>query len=52
MLESGTGYDSRLNGGNTIKLYNPGVKETDFVMTFNFIDGAIPDGGIILDADH
>ena len=52
MLESGTGYDSRLNGGNTIKLYNPGVKETDFVMTFNFIDGAIPDGGIILDVDH
>ena len=49
MLESGTGYDSL--SGNTIKLYNPGVKETDFVLTFKFINGVIPDGGINLGAN-
>ena len=52
MLESGENYDVRLNNGNVIKLYNPGVKETDFILTFNFIDGVIPDGGIFLDSDH
>ena len=52
MKETSEGYDVITNNGNTINLYNPGVKETDFVLTFNFINGAIPQGGIFLDADH
>jgi hypothetical protein len=50
MLESGEGYDSRINNGNTIRLYNPGVKETDFILTFSFVNKSIPAGGIILDS--
>ena len=49
MLESGTGYDTLID--NTVKLYNPGVKETDFVLTLNFVNGIIPAGGINIGAD-
>ena len=37
--------------GYTIKLYNPGDKETDFVLTFRFDNRIIPAGKIYLDAD-
>lgn len=49
MLESGTGYDTLID--NTVKLYNPGVKETDFILTLKFIDGIISAGGINIGAD-
>ena len=37
--------------GNAIKLYNPGDKEADFVLTFRFDNRIIPAGKIYLDAD-
>ena len=49
MLESSTGYDTLID--NTIKLYNPGVKETDFILTLNFVNGIISAGGINIGAD-
>ena len=49
MLETGDGYDVLI--GNTIKLYNPGDKETDFILTFEFSNGSIPAGTIYLDAN-
>ena len=49
MLESSTGYDTLID--NTIKLYNPGVKETDFILTLNFVNGIISSGGINIGAD-
>ena len=52
LLPSQGNYDILLKGGNTIDLYNPGVKETDFIITFDFKEGAIQEGGIFLDADH
>lgn len=49
MLESSTGYDTLID--NTVKLYNPGVKETDFILTLNFANGIISAGGINIGAD-
>mgnify|MGYP003303221416 CR=1 FL=1 len=49
MLETNEGYDTL--SGNTIKLYNPGDKETDFILTFRFDNRIIPAGKIYLDAD-
>ena len=49
MLESSTGYDTLID--NTIRLYNPGVKETDFILTLNFVNGIISAGGINIGAD-
>ena len=49
MLETGEGYD--VLNDNIIKLYNPGVKETDFILTLNFVDGIISAGGINIGAD-
>ena len=49
LLEEQGEYD-KLNG-NIIKLYNPGVKETDFVLTFRFDNRIIPAGKIFLDAN-
>lgn len=49
MLESSTGYDTLID--NTVKLYNPGVKETDFILTLNFVNGIISSGGINIGAD-
>ena len=43
-------FDSLIN--NSINLYNPGVKETDFILSFNFNDGIIPAGGINIEADN
>ena len=40
------------DGANSIKLYNPGVKETDFVLTLDFIGGVVPQSTISIDADH
>lgn len=37
--------------GNKINLYNPGVKETDFILTFTFKKGIIPAGGINIGAN-
>ena len=34
--------------GNKIKLYNPGVKETDFVLALTFNNGVIPAGKIYI----
>ena len=49
MLESSTGYDTLID--NTVKLYNPGVKETDCILTLNFVNGIISAGGINIGAD-
>ena len=49
MLESSTGYDTLID--NTIRLYNPGVKETDFILTLNFVNGIISAGGINIGTD-
>ena len=38
--------------GNSISLYNPGVKETDFILSFNFNEGIIPAGGIDIGANN
>lgn len=46
LLESQGDYD--ILNGNTIKLYNPGSKETDFILTFKFDNGIIPAGIISL----
>ena len=37
--------------GNQIRLYNPGVKETDFILTLDFINGNIPSGEISILVD-
>lgn len=51
LLESQGDFDTLV--GNTIKLYNPGDKETDFIITLNFdLNSIIPAGGIFLDADN
>lgn len=49
LLETQGDYD--ILNGNTIKLYNPGLKETDFILTFKFDNGIIPAGKIYLDAN-
>lgn len=49
LLESQGDYD--IINGNTIKLYNPGSKETDFILTFEFSNNIIPAGKIYLDAN-
>ena len=51
LLPTQGNYD-KITNNREIRLYNPGVKETDFIITFNFANGVIPNGGIILDADH
>lgn len=50
LLETQDDYDKCVV--NEIKLYNPGCKETDFILTFRFKDKTIPAGNIYLDADH
>ena len=45
MLSAQGNFD-KLSNTNKINLYNPGVKESDFVLTFNFKSGKIPAGGI------
>lgn len=40
MKSSEEGYD--IVSGKNIKLYNPGVKESDFIFKLKFIDGNIP----------
>ena len=49
LLESQGDYD--ILNGNIIKLYNPGSKETDFILTFEFSNNIIPAGKIYLDAN-
>jgi phage-related protein len=50
-LETKGDFDTLIN--NEIKLYNPGDKETDFIITLNFdSNGNIPTGGIFLNADN
>lgn len=51
LLETQGDFDALIN--NEIKLYNPGDKETDFIITLNFdLSGNIPAGGIFLNADN
>ena len=50
LLELQGNYDKPI--GAEIQLYNPGVKETDFIVTFNFVQGSIPAGGINIGADY
>ena len=50
LLEFQGNYDRPI--GKEIQLYNPGVKETDFIITFNFAQGIIPAGGINIGADY
>ena len=45
MLSTQGSFD-KLSNNNKINLYNPGVKESDFILTFNFKSGIIPAGGI------
>ena len=49
LLVSQGNYDIR--AVNTVKLYNPGDKEADFILTFRFDNGIIPAGKISLNAD-
>ena len=54
-LKESQGVYDLLGGtnGNGIKLYNPGVKETDFVLTFNFNnESSLPAGRIYLKEDN
>lgn len=37
--------------GNVVRLYNPGVKESDFILTFNFKSNIIPAGSINIGAN-
>lgn len=50
LLETQGDYDILTN--NTVKLYNPGVKETDFILTLNFVNGIISAGGINIGANN
>lgn len=48
LLNSGTGLDILQNGA--IKVYNPGIKETDWILTFEAAeDGTFPGGILNLD---
>ena len=49
LLDSKGVYDTL--DDNKVKLYNPGVKETDFILSLKFIDGVIPAGEIYLAVD-
>ena len=49
LLSSQKKYDNI--DGNQIKLYNPGVKETDFILSLQFKDGVIPAGQIYISVD-
>ena len=52
LINSDQGYDKLQAGSNIVKLYNPGVKETDCIITLNFINNIIPAGEIqIKDGD-
>ena len=46
LLDSQGNYDSCNENDNKIKLYNPGVKETDFILSLQFNNGKIPGGYI------
>ena len=50
LLEVQGDYDKLI--GTEIQLYNPGVKESDFIITFNFIQDSIPAGGINIGPDY
>ena len=51
MLETQGNYDKR--DGNTVKLYNPGVKESDFILTLSFSEtDFIPAGTIEIDGNR
>lgn len=50
LLESQGDYDILTD--NTVKLYNPGVKETDFILTLNFVNEIISAGGINIGANN
>lgn len=47
LLETQGNYDNITNQ-NKINLYNPGDKESDFILTFNFSKGTIPKGAITI----
>ena len=49
LLSSQGNYD--IINGNQIKLYNPGVRDTDFVLSLKFIDGKISGGQIYVSTD-
>ena len=49
LLPSQGNYDKI--DGNQIKLYNPGVKETDFILSLQFKNGIIPAGQIYISVD-
>jgi hypothetical protein len=46
MLEEKGSYDEP--NGNAIDLYNPGVKETDFILKLNFYEQRIPGGKLMI----
>lgn len=49
LLPSQGNYDNI--DGNQIKLYNPGVKEVDFILSLQFKNGVIPAGQIYISVD-
>ena len=49
MLEEKGSYDEP--NGNAIDLYNPGVKETDFILKLNFDEQHIPGGKLMIQVD-
>ena len=53
LLDSQGVFDKLEEDGNTIKLYNPGVKESDFIIAFGFNEkDFIPAGGININPDY
>jgi hypothetical protein len=49
MLSQQGSFDTLV--GTEIKLYNPGVKETDFILSLQFKNGVIPAGQIYISVD-
>lgn len=47
LLATQGNYDTIINT-NKINLYNPGDRESDFILTFNFSNGIIPKGAITI----
>lgn len=51
LLASQGNYDTIISGTNKLNLYNPGVKEADFILSLKFKNGLIPIGQIYISVD-
>lgn len=53
MLKDNNNGSYNVLNGNIINLYNPGVKDSDFILTLDFdVNGKIPAGGIKVEKDR